>query len=255
MNALFSCLYWSFLFLSAAGLYLGALALWAVTAPFDPVRGLLHGYTCRWARLYLHCLPGCRVRVEGREKIRPGVPYVIVANHQSMADIMALSFLAVPFKWVSKKEAFRLPFIGWNMHLNGYVAVDRGNVRSVRATMDECRRWLDRGVPLVIFPEGTFSPDGEIQDFHGGAFKLAAETGCAIVPVLVDGTRPIYQGLRVWARPGVLTVRVLDPIPAGNAGAARLRDDVLSLMRRELAAIRGRAEKRVTSARAAHTTT
>ena len=80
--------------------------------------------------------------------------YVFVANHQSMTDIMALSALHVPFKWVSKREAFRIPFTGWNMYLNRYVLVDRGNVRSLRGTMHECKRWLERGVSLMMFPEG-----------------------------------------------------------------------------------------------------
>lgn len=239
MTVLFSGLYWCFLAATAAALYLAALVLWALTTPFDPTKGLLHRYTCWWGRLYLHCLPGFRVRVEGREKIRPDVAYILVANHQSMTDIMALSFLAVPFKWVSKKEAFRLPFIGWNMYLNGCVKVDRGNVRSVRATMNECRRWLDRGMPLMMFPEGHRSPDGEIHEFHDGAFKLAVEADCAVVPIVVDGTWPIYRGLRVKVFPGVVTVRVLDPVATAGENASRVRDEVFALMRKELAAIRG----------------
>ena len=67
------------------------MLIWALTAPFDPARSLLHRYTCWWAQLYLRCLPGCRIHVEGREKIAPHTPYVLVANHQSAADIMALS--------------------------------------------------------------------------------------------------------------------------------------------------------------------
>jgi 1-acyl-sn-glycerol-3-phosphate acyltransferase len=226
MSRLFSLAYWLYLSITSLVLYVGALLLWAATAPFDKNRILLHRYTCWWARLYLHCLPGCRVRVEGREKIRPHQAYVLVANHQSMTDIMALSFLAVPFKWVSKKEAFRLPCIGWNMFLNQYVYVDRGNVRSVRATMETCRRWLERGVPVMIFPEGHRSPTGEMIPFHNGAFKLAASCGCPVVPIVVDGTRPIYQGLRVHPCPGKITIRVLDPVSveATDGNADRLRD-------------------------------
>jgi len=134
LTALFSVCYWLFLGTTSIALFCGAVLLCLATAPFDADRSLLHRYTCWWARLYLHCLPGCRIVVEGREKITPRTPFVLVANHQSMTDIMALSALAVPFKWVSKKEAFRLPCIGWNMYLNQYVCVDRGNIRSVRDT-------------------------------------------------------------------------------------------------------------------------
>src|SRR4051794_3832213 len=111
MSYIFSLAYWIFLGATSAVLYFGALVLCACTAPFDPRRRLLHRYTCWWAGLYLRCLPGCRVVVERAEKLRPNTAYVLVANHQSMTDVMALSVLPVPFKWVSKKEAFRLPFI------------------------------------------------------------------------------------------------------------------------------------------------
>src|SRR5262249_17194100 len=94
MSTLFSAFDWSFLGVTSALLFPGALLLWSLTAPFDPARSLLHRYTCWWALLYLRCLPGCRVRVEGRGKIAPHTPYVLVANHQSSADIMALSALA-----------------------------------------------------------------------------------------------------------------------------------------------------------------
>jgi 1-acyl-sn-glycerol-3-phosphate acyltransferase len=238
MPPIFSAFYWIFLAATSVVLFPIAVVICLVTMPFDPRRTLLHRYTCWWSQLYLRCLPGCRIQVEGREKIKPGVAYVLVANHQSMTDIMALSALNVPFKWVSKKEAFNIPVIGWNMSLNHYVCVDRGNVRNVRATMETCRAWLERGVPLMMFPEGHRSPDGEIHEFHGGAFKMAIDTGAAVVPIVVDGTWPIYRGFRVAAFPGTIIIRVLDPIPAqGNANP--LRDEVFALMQRELAAMRG----------------
>ena len=249
MGALFSLLYWCYFSVSSCVLFLGALLIWAATAPFDRDRALLHRYTCWWATLYLRCLPGCHIDVQGREKIIPRTPYVLVANHQSMTDIMALSALAVPFKWVSKKEAFRLPFIGWNMYLNQSVSVDRGNMRQVRATMEQCRQWLERGVPLMMFPEGHRSPTGELIDFHNGSFKLAVSAGCAVVPIVVDGTWPIYRGWRVRARPGRITVRVLDPISPADVdnSAEKLRGHVYQLIKQELAEIRDRRASRVAS--------
>jgi 1-acyl-sn-glycerol-3-phosphate acyltransferase len=238
MERIFSLLYWCFLAGTSGVFYPIAVLIWLATTPWAPNRNFLHRYTCWWAQLYVRCLPGCRIRLEGRDKIRPGIPYVLVANHQSIADIMALSALEVPFKWVSKKETFRIPFIGWNMYLNQYVCVDRGNVRSVRATMDVCHTWLERGMPLLMFPEGHRSPDGEIHDFHGGAFKLAIDSGAAVVPIVLDGTRAIYRGFTVAAFPGTITIRVLDPIPA-TGKAADLSDHVFARMKAELAAIRG----------------
>src|SRR5262249_24742468 len=100
----FSILYWTLVGLATIPLFCIALLIWAVNAPFGAARSLLHRYTCWWATLYLRCLPGCRIQIEGLEKIDPGTAYVLVANHQSMADIMALSALSIPFKWVSKKQ-------------------------------------------------------------------------------------------------------------------------------------------------------
>jgi 1-acyl-sn-glycerol-3-phosphate acyltransferase len=166
---------------------------------------------------------------------------VIVANHQSLTDVMALAALWVQFKWVSKREVFRMPCIGWNMTLNQYVAVDRGSVRNVGHTLAECKAWLQLGVSLLMFPEGTRSKTGALQPFHDGAFKLAAECGCAVVPVVVDGTLPIYRGWRVWAFPGTVTIRVLDPVTGQEAGSkvSDFADLVFQRMQHELAIMRG----------------
>lgn len=243
MTALFSLVYWAFLIITAAVLFVGALVIWLVTLPFDPTRKLLHRYTCWWSALYVRCIPGCRIVVEGREKITPGVAYVLVANHQSLTDVMALGALAIPFKWVSKKEVFGIPFIGWNGRLNQYVSVDRGNVRSVRQTMDECRGWLQRGVSLMMFPEGTRSKDGEMHPFHNGSFRLAAESSCPVVPIVVNGTFPIYQGWKVKAFPGTISIRVLDPVTVEEAGGKpnQLCDLVFERMQKELAEMRGKS--------------
>jgi 1-acyl-sn-glycerol-3-phosphate acyltransferase len=241
MKTLFSCLYWAYLGSSSIILFFGALLIWAAT-PLDPARKLLHRYTGWWAQLYLRCLPGCRIRVEGRDKIKPDTPYVLVANHQSLTDAMALYALKVPFKWVSKKENFRIPFIGWNMYLNSTIKVDRGNVRDVGKTMEQCRRWLERGMPLMMFPEGHRSPTGEMIKFHGGAFKLAADCNCAVVPIVVDGTWPIYRGLQVMPFPGEINIRVLDAVTLADAAGrvTKLRDLVFERMQGNLADMRGR---------------
>jgi 1-acyl-sn-glycerol-3-phosphate acyltransferase len=241
MTTLFSIFYWTFVGSTSIVLFLGALLIWCVTMPFDRTGTFLHHYSCWWARLYLRCLPGCRIHVEGREKILPHTPYVLVANHQSLTDVMALSALAVPFKWLSKKENFRIPFIGWNMYLNRTIRVDRGNMRGVPQMMARCRYWLQKGIPLMIFPEGHRSRTGEMIKFHGGAFKLAAECACAVIPIVVNGTLPIYQGLRVAAFPGDVTVQVLDPVSLTDAQGSitRFRDLVFDRMKEALARIRG----------------
>lgn len=240
MNLLYTVLFWVYVGASSLVLFVGALVIWAVTAPFDPQRRLLHRYTCWWAVHYIYCMPGGRITVTGREKIAPDTPYILASNHQSMADIMALSALHVPFKWVSKKEVFRLPLVGWNMWLNGYVRVDRGNVRQVVKTMQWCKHWLARGLPLLMFPEGHRSRTGELLRFHNGAFKLAVDAGVAVVPVVIDGTWRVLNGLSVNPVPGPIIIRVLDPIAPTDVGgdAEALKQRTYERVQQELKEIR-----------------
>src|SRR5207249_7637926 len=146
------------------------------TALFDRRLVVLHRFTCFWASLYSWLNPAWRVHTEGREKIRPGATYVMVANHQSFLDILVLFRLFVHFKWVSKIEMFRIPLIGWNMALNRYVKLRRGDRASVIRMMDACEQTLAAGNSIMMFPEGTRSPDGHLRAFKPGAFELALRT-------------------------------------------------------------------------------
>jgi 1-acyl-sn-glycerol-3-phosphate acyltransferase len=208
-----SVLFWAFLVVSSLLLFPVAVAIWAVTAPFDPHKRWLHQFTCFWASLYSWLNPVWRVRVEGREKIRRDATYVMVANHQSLLDILVLFRLFAHFKWVSKIENFRVPCIGWNMSLNGYVKLRRGDRQSIGEMMSACSRTLDEGNSIMMFPEGTRSPDGKLRAFKHGAFTLAQGSGCPILPILVEGTAAALpkRGFVLQGRHAI-RIRVLDEI-------------------------------------------
>lgn len=165
-----------------------ALLLRILTYPFDRRLRLLHLYTCFWASLYTWMLPPWRVRIEGRENVRKNAAYLIVMNHQSQLDILVAFRLFFHYKWVSKIEMFRIPLIGWNMKLNRYVKLKRGDKESVELMLRECETHLDEGSSIFMFPEGTRSPDGEIKDFKLGAFQLALKKKVPILPIVVSGT-------------------------------------------------------------------
>jgi 1-acyl-sn-glycerol-3-phosphate acyltransferase len=209
-----SLLFWSFLATSSILLFPLAVLIWALTAPFDRRRVWLHRFTCFWASLYTWTNPVWRVRVEGRERIRRDATYVMVANHQSLLDILVLFRLFVHFKWVSKIENFRIPFIGWNMRLNRYIQLVRGDKQSIGAMMSACSRALDEGNSIMMFPEGTRSPDGRLRAFKHGAFTLAQGSGCAILPIVLDGTADALpkRGFVLQGRHAI-RVRVLEEIP------------------------------------------
>lgn len=214
-----SAVFWAFFVVSSAVLFLGALAVWAVTRPFDPRGRVLHLYSCGWAQVYFWANPAWRLTVEGREKLPWRGPAVLVANHQSLGDILVLYGLYRPFKWVSKAENFRIPLIGWNMRLNRYVSLVRGHRGSIARMMADCRRWLDEGVPVLLFPEGTRSPDGEVREFKDGAFRLAVEKRCPVYPIVVAGTaRTLPKHGLVLAGRADCRVRVLDPVDPAVTG-------------------------------------
>jgi 1-acyl-sn-glycerol-3-phosphate acyltransferase len=207
-------LFWAFLVVTSALLFPFAVGIWALTAPFDPRKRVLHQFTCFWASLYSWFNPAWRVHVEGREKVRPGVAYVMVANHQSLLDILVLFRLFVHFKWVSKIENFRIPFIGWNMTLNRYVKLRRGDRQSIGEMMSTCAALLDEGSSIMMFPEGTRSADGKLRAFKHGAFTLAQGNGCPILPIVVEGTANALpkRGFVLRGRHAI-SIRVLDEIP------------------------------------------
>jgi 1-acyl-sn-glycerol-3-phosphate acyltransferase len=209
-----SLCFWVFLVASSVVLFPVAVVVWAVTAVFDRRLVVLHRFTCFWASLYTWLNPAWRVRIEGRDKIRQGAAYVMVANHQSLLDILVLFRLFVHFKWVSKIENFRVPFIGWNMSLNRYIKLRRGSRQSVARMMHACERTLAQGNSIMMFPEGTRSPDGRLRAFKPGAFTLAKRSGVPILPIVIEGTADALpkRGFVLQGRHAI-RVRVLDEIP------------------------------------------
>ena len=188
MRVVLSTLFWLFLLASSCLLFPIALLIWAATRPFDPRLRALHLFTCFWGSLYTWANPAWPVEIEGRARIRRGEAYVMVANHQSLLDILVLFRLFVHFKWVSKLENFRIPLIGWNMRLNRYIELRRGDRSSVVQMLTQCKETLAAGSSVMIFPEGTRSPDGRLRSFKTGAFVLAKDTGRPILPIVVEGT-------------------------------------------------------------------
>ncbi|MEW6271769.1 MAG: lysophospholipid acyltransferase family protein [Thermodesulfobacteriota bacterium] len=214
LTTVLSPLFWLGIALSSIVLFPVALLIWLVTAPFDRRLRLLHRFTCFWASLYSWLNPAWRVHVLGRENVRPGATYVMVANHLSFLDILVLFRLQRHFKWVSKVEMFRIPVIGWNMRLNRYVALRRGDKDSIREMMDACRRTLAEGSSLMIFPEGTRSPDGRLRAFKPGAFRLALDARVPILPIVISGTADALpkHGIVLRGRHQI-GIRVLPELP------------------------------------------
>ncbi len=222
----FSLLYWAFFALTLPISFVIAVVIRILTAPFDRRRVVLHLFTCFWAHFYVWANPIWRCRFLGRERLPWRGAAVIVVNHLSVVDILVLHGLFRPFKWVSKASNFRIPFLGWNMVLNGYVPITRGAADSARRMMARCRELLREGSPVLFFPEGTRSEDGVLQPFKDGAFRVAREAGVPVIPVALSGTHETLpkHGFVLRNRMKAV-VQVLEPIdPARYATTAALRD-------------------------------
>ena len=232
--------FWLFVAVTAVLMFPLAVLIWCLTAWWDRKRVVLHQFTCFWASLYTWFNPFWRVHVQGREHIQPATAYVMIANHSSATDIFLLYRLFRHFKWVSKIENFRVPFIGWNMRLNRYIPLRRGDKQSVLAMLAACRKNLAAGSSVMLFPEGTRSKTDELRPFKGGAFELAQDLSLPLLPILLVGTRQALPKHGLLCGRARMQIRILPPVlPAMLAGknALEAADQVRSLFVQQLAAV------------------
>ncbi|HUM13646.1 MAG TPA: lysophospholipid acyltransferase family protein [Myxococcaceae bacterium] len=189
MNALLSVWAWAEITLVTLLGFLVQTALFVLCLPFDRRRRVA-GRTFRLVGVVAAKLnPFWRFGVVGPWPSPPSRKTVVVSNHESNADPFLVSFLPWEMKWLGKASLFRIPVVGWMMRMAGDIPVERGDSDSAREAMGACAVWLARGVPVMLFPEGTRSKDGQLLPFKDGAFRLAIETGADLLPVAVSGTR------------------------------------------------------------------
>ncbi len=197
-------------------LIVSALVL-LVAWPFDPARRAVHELSRVLVRIFFFIPPLWRTRVTGLEHIDRRKSYVIVINHRAMTDIPALYHLPLNFRWVSKREVFRIPFFGQFLMVHGDICIDRGRAaEAMEQLLRDGRKWIDRGASVAIFPEGTRSKDGAIHRFKAGAFTLAHEAGVEVLPVVMHGTNTMVRKNRLFNWRNTLTINVLEPRSAAG---------------------------------------
>lgn len=169
-----------------------------------------------WAKTNL-ALAGLRVRIEGLEWLEPKQTYIFMPNHASFLDIL-LAFAYIPFNFriITKKEMFYVPLMGWALKLSCQIPMDRANPRKGLASLRRASGLLQEGISIVVFPEGTRTSDGQINDLKATLFVLPIRSGVPVVPVRIDGTFEALRRGSILLNPVPLKITFHRPIPAGS---------------------------------------
>jgi 1-acyl-sn-glycerol-3-phosphate acyltransferase len=230
MRAMISLLFW--IATGILTLLMSVLVVICATLllPFDRKRKIAHTLGYVWSDLLGLINPFWSIKVSGLENVNRKKSYVIVANHQSMADIVAVYRTHMQFKWVAKDELFRIPIFGWSLSMIGYIRLSRGEFGSIKDVYTQAANWLRKDISVLFFPEGTRSKDGQIQSFKNGAFKLAIKEAKPILPIYISDTRNILpRGSWIFnskVKCMVMILPCIDTAQYSPEGSDRLRDDV-----------------------------
>jgi 1-acyl-sn-glycerol-3-phosphate acyltransferase len=200
MSAARSVYLWLVIAIVTVLMYVVGLPLFLIAMPFDRQRKFGHYYASFWGRVILRLNRRWSHEVLNADKVPRGRPLVVVSNHQGIGDILMAFCLNLQFKWISKRSNFYVPCMGWFMYHAGYIPLRRGKKSSIVQCMARARRYLDDGVSVLFFPEGTRSRDGKLLPFKSGAFRVAIDSGVDILPIAITGT---YDALPVggWKFP------------------------------------------------------
>lgn len=189
------------------------LLVWLLSFWWDRRRVAAHFMATFWAWLYQAIIIYWKLELEGREKIPWKRPVILISNHSSQVDILALFKIRRPFKWTSKSENFKMPFVGMVLKLTRSIPVDRESLRSGSKFIARAEEEIKQGSSIMLFPEGTRSRTSTMRIFKEGAFLLAKRTGCPIIPIVHTGSEKTFPGGSWIMGPAHIRIRVLDEIP------------------------------------------
>jgi 1-acyl-sn-glycerol-3-phosphate acyltransferase len=184
-----------------------------ISTLFDSSGRLYARHARLWARLGL-ALSGVNVTLAGTEHLPDG-PVIFMSNHQSNFDIFSL-LAAMPrqIHWIAKKELFEIPVFGPSMRRGGYIPLDRSDGRKALQSMDEAATTIRQGRSVVLFPEGTRTPDGNLLPFKRGGFILARKADVPVIPVTINGSGRINPASQIRLSCGNIHITLHPPVVA-----------------------------------------
>jgi len=205
---------------------------------FDSSGNIPHRVARLWGKIQLR-ITGTHVRIQGLENMDPRKSYILVSNHQSSFDIFSLlGYLPLQFRWIAKAQLFRIPFMGWAMTRTGYISIERDSPKKAYRSMLRAAEVVRKGTSVIIFPEGTRSPDGRLQPFKKGVFLIALKSRAPILPITIQGTSQILRKGDWRTYPGEVKIQIDPPIDTAaipNEKEMELSQRVRSTMMKNLA--------------------
>ena len=202
------------------------LFIFIFVTPFDKKRVVLYYTSKFFSFVVINMCPFWRVYVKGAEKIDPNQTYIIVSNHQSMMDVPLIGrALPLVFRFVSKKEVCKIPFLGWMIWLRGDITIDRGGAKSAKGMLMQSKELISQGVSIMMFPEGTRTKTGKVGRFKEGAFMVAKINSLPIIPVVVEGTWEMNNYISNYLKiPTTFGLTILDPISKEDVDRMSLKE-------------------------------
>jgi 1-acyl-sn-glycerol-3-phosphate acyltransferase len=151
--------------------------------------------------------------IKNKEKLLTGTSYIIISNHQSHFDIIALvTTLGIQFRWIIKKEILKIPIFGYALYTSRNIFIDRTNTTRAIESINKGVDRLPKDAGVMVFAEGTRSSDGQIHEFKKGGFMIAIARNIPILPVTVNGSRRVLPKGSLAVKPGNIQVVIGDPI-------------------------------------------
>jgi 1-acyl-sn-glycerol-3-phosphate acyltransferase len=209
------------------------IPIWIIGLWPEPKRTIFLCNILRAWMKFFFFITALRLKITGKENFKKGETYIVVCNHNTLLDV-PVSTPGIPgaSKTIAKIEMSRIPVFGM-IYKRGSVLVDRKNEISRKASYGKMKEVLDLGIHMCIYPEGTRNKTQEpLQRFHNGAFKLAAETGHAVLPAVIFNTKnrmPDNKMLYLW--PGKIEMHFLEPISPGSLSIEQLKEKIFTRMK------------------------
>jgi 1-acyl-sn-glycerol-3-phosphate acyltransferase len=206
--------------------------------PIDRAGKLFHATARAYSRTVLKVC-GIKLCVEGLEKLDFSRSYIYVSNHASQFDIPAV-IAGIPdqIRIVYKKELEAIPLFGWGLKFpKVYIGIDRKKGQDALQSLEAAAEKIRNGASVLLFAEGTRSPDGKLQQFKRGAFNLAVKSGVPVVPLTINGSYNVLSKNSLRVKPGTIALALGTPIepPAQNGKETelKLREQVESIIKRQ----------------------